>query len=66
MAFRSFKAHFDTMVLKQKQTNFFVLEASKKIIPKKAFFIDVLPLPEAPNRRLPTSLRLHATREGMT
>ena len=54
------------MVLKQKQTNFFVLEASKKIIPKKAFFIDLLPLPEAPNRRLPTSLRLHATREGMT
>ena len=38
------------MVLKQKQTNFFVLEASKKIIPNKAF-IDRLPLPKSLNRR---------------
>ena len=34
-----FMSHFDNMFLKQKQTNFFVLEAAKKITPNKAFFI---------------------------
>ena len=44
------------MVLKQKQTNFFVLEASKRIIPNKAFFIFFL-FWRLMNLRLP-SLRI--------